>query len=67
MATAPASGIRLKASTVSVCEIDCDKPRAIWANGLRVPKTERPVIGSITAAQTTSEDSDRRNITSPTG
>ncbi len=29
IATAPASGIKLKAMTVNVCEIACDAPRAI--------------------------------------
>ena len=31
IAMAPASGIRLKAITVKVCEIDCDSPRAMCA------------------------------------
>jgi hypothetical protein len=28
-ATAPASGIMLNAMTLKVCEIDCDRPRAM--------------------------------------
>ena len=52
---------------MKVCEIDCDKPRAMWSRGRRVAKTERPVIGRTTAAQTTSEENERKNITSPTG
>ena len=67
MATAPASGIRLTAMTVRVCEIDCESPRAICAPGRLVANTARPVIGSISAAHTTRPDSERMNITSPTG
>src|SRR3981189_601273 len=67
IAIAPASGIRLKATTVKVCEIDCDSPRAIWSRGLRVAKTESPVTGNRNAAQTTSDEKERKNITSPTG
>ena len=67
MATAPASGIMLKAMTLKVCEIDCDRPRAMWAPGRRVANTENPVNGRMNAAQTTSEENERKNMTSPTG
>jgi hypothetical protein len=53
---APASGIRLKAMTEKVCEIDCERPRAIWSRGRRVVKTERPVNGRMAAAQATNEE-----------
>ena len=42
IATAPASGIRLTAMTVKVCEIDCDNPRAMCAPGRRVANTAKP-------------------------
>jgi hypothetical protein len=64
---APASGIMLTASTVRVCEIDCERPRARWSRGRLVENTESPVNGSTKAEQTTSEENDRKNITSPTG
>src|SRR5712672_472344 len=67
IAMAPASGIRLKARTVKVCEIDCDSPRAIWSRGRRVANTEKPAVGRTTTAQATSEENERKNITSPTG
>jgi len=67
MATAPASGIMLKAMTLKVCEIDCDRPRAMWAPGRRVANTENPVNGRIKAAHTTSDENERKNMTSPTG
>ena len=67
MAMAPASGIRLKAMTVNVCEIDCDRPRAMWARGFRVAKTDMPVNGRTNAAHTSSDEKERKNITSPTG
>ncbi len=67
MATAPAKGIRLTAMTVRVCEIDCDSPRAMWAPGRLVVNTARPLTGSTSAAQTTSPDIERTNITSPIG
>src|SRR5260370_10402866 len=67
MAIAPASGIKLNAMTVKVCEIDCDTPRARWSRGRCVANTENPVTGMITAAQTMSEENERKNITSPTG
>src|ERR1700726_3421940 len=67
IAMAPASGIRLKARTVKVCEIDCERPRAMWSRGRRVANTETPVNGRTNAAHTTSEENDRKNITSPTG
>ena len=67
IAMAPASGIRLNAITVKVCEIDCDSPRAMWAPGRCVANTESPVTGRTTAAQTMSEENERKNITSPTG
>ena len=67
MAMAPASGIRLNAMTVKVCEIDCESPRARWSRGRRVANTDSPVTGRITAAQTKNDDSERNAITSPTG
>ena len=67
MAMAPASGMRLNAITVKVCEIDCESPRARWSRGRRVANTDSPVTGSITAAQTKNDDSERNAITSPTG
>ena len=36
IATAPASGIRLKARSNANCEIDCDNPRRRWSRGRRV-------------------------------
>ena len=67
IATAPASGIMLKAMTLKVCEIDCDRPRATWSRGRRVANTDSPVNGRTKAAHTTSEENERMNITSPTG
>ncbi len=64
---APASGISLNAMTVKVCEIDCDRPRAMCAPGRCVANTARPVTGRMNAAQMTSEKNERKNITSPTG
>ena len=49
IAMAPASGIRLKAMTVKVCEIDCDRPRAMCARGRRVANTDKPVNGRMNA------------------
>jgi hypothetical protein len=57
----------LKAMTLKVCEIDCDRPRAMWSRGRRVANTDSPVNGRMKAAQTTSEENERMNITSPTG
>src|SRR5438270_2769652 len=67
MAMAPASGIMLTARTVKVCEIDCERPRTRWSRGRLVANTENPTNGSTKAAQTTSEENERKNITSPTG
>src|SRR5271166_1643127 len=67
MAMAPASGIKLNAMTVKVCESDCEMPRARWSRGRRVANTENPETGRMTAAQTTSDVNERKNITSPTG
>ena len=67
MATAPASGIRLTAMTVKVCEIDCDSPRAMCAPGRLVENTARPDTGSTIKAQKISPAAERKNITSPTG
>ncbi len=67
IAMAPASGISQKAMTVQVCEIDCDRPRAMWSRGRCVANTAMPVNGNMTAAQATSETNERKNITSPTG
>ena len=67
IAMAPASGIRLKAMTVKVCEIDCDRPRAICAPWRLVANTAKPVTGSTTTAHTTKDEIERKNMTSPTG
>jgi len=39
----------------------------MWAPGRRVANTENPVNGRMNAAQTTSEENERKNMTSPTG
>ena len=67
MATAPASGIRLKASSSDSCETDCDMPRKMWSRGRCVAYTDRPDIGRIMAAPVISEASERMNSVSPTG
>jgi hypothetical protein len=65
--TAPASGINVKASANNVRDVAWDKPRARWSRGRWVAKTASPVIGSMTALQTSGEEIERANTTSPTG
>ena len=67
IATAPASGIKLKAKSKQSCEIDCERPRARWSRGRCVTKADSPLIGKIIAAPATSEAKERRQSTSPTG
>ncbi len=67
MAMAPASGIRLNAMTVKVCEIDCDSPRARWSRGRRVANTGQSGERQDDRCTDESEENERKNITSPTG
>ncbi len=67
IATALASGIRLKASTISVCEVPCEALRRRWARSRFVRKTASPVRGRMMSAQTASETTVRTNMNSPTG
>jgi hypothetical protein len=66
IATALASGIRLKAIRMKVCEKDCEMLRAAWERSLSVRKTLRPVRGSMNIAQQTRPTAQRLNRTSST-
>jgi hypothetical protein len=67
IANALASGIRLNASTISVCAVPCDSARSRWAPGRRVRNTASPLRGRMMSAQIASEASVRTSISSPTG
>ena len=57
----------MSAMTVNVCEIDWERPRAMWSRGRLVAKTAKPVTGSTKIGADNSEENERKNITSPTG
>ena len=67
MATALASGIRLKAISRNDWDVACEMPRMRWAPGRLVRNTANPVNGRIARLAPTSEVAERENSTSPTG
>ena len=64
IATAPPSGIRLKAMTMQLCAIVWVTLRAAWSFNRRVQNTFSPARGKISAAINPSEPSARKNSTS---
>ncbi len=67
MATALASGMRLKARIRNVCDTVCDNDRITWSRRRRVWNTASPVCGRMNSAHAISETPARVNKTSPTG
>src|SRR6266850_5786171 len=67
MAVALASGIRLKAIRMKVCEAHCETLRTTWEPSFSVWNTARPVDGRMKAATHTRPTAQRLNRTSPTG
>ena len=67
IATAPASGISLKAMKIAVIEQSCDSARLTGRRSRSVRTTASPRRGSTMRKHGTSENSERKNATSPTG
>ena len=67
IATAPASGMSLKAMKIAVIEQSCDSARLTWSNGRAVRNTASPRRGSTIRKHGMSANTERKNATSPTG